>query len=77
MAETMMLALEHHYTDMSLGADLRLDNMLYLRQLAVKHGFELAQLRSFDRPLSEEEWQQVVEARSRVINSSKAVANCQ
>ncbi len=76
MAETMMLALEHHYTDMSLGADLRLDNMLYLRQLAAKHGFELAQLRSFDKPLSEEEWQQVVEARSRVINSSKAVANC-
>lgn len=76
MAETMMLALEHHYTDMSLGADLRLDNMLYLRQLAVKHGFELAQLRSFDRPLSEEEWQQVVEARRRVINASKAVANC-
>lgn len=64
MAETMMLALEHHYTDMSLGADLRLDNMLYLRQLAAKHGFELAQLRSFDRPLSEKDWLRVVSARS-------------
>ena len=71
MAETMMLAMEHHYTDMSLGTDLRLDNMLYLRQLATKHGFELAQLRSFDRPLSEKEWQQIVEARSWSINSPK------
>ncbi|MHB8156044.1 MAG: aminotransferase class III-fold pyridoxal phosphate-dependent enzyme [Desulfocucumaceae bacterium] len=64
MAETMMLALEHHYTDMSLGAHLSLDNMIYLRQLAVKHGFELAQLRSFDLPLSEDQWRQVAEARS-------------
>ncbi|KJS17582.1 MAG: aminotransferase III [Peptococcaceae bacterium BRH_c4b] len=64
MAETMMLALEHHYTDMSLGANLSLDNMIYLRQLSIKHGFELAQLRSFDLPLSEEEWRQVAKARS-------------
>lgn len=64
MAETMMLALEHHYTDMSLGAHLSLDNMIYLRQLAARHGFELAQLRSFDKPLSQEEWDQVVQARS-------------
>ncbi|MDA8337268.1 MAG: aminotransferase class III-fold pyridoxal phosphate-dependent enzyme [Peptococcaceae bacterium] len=65
MAETMMLALEHHYTDMSLGTDLSLDNLVYLRQLAAKHGFELAQLRSFDLPLDEEEWRQVDRARSR------------
>ncbi|MFZ5646965.1 MAG: aminotransferase class III-fold pyridoxal phosphate-dependent enzyme [Bacillota bacterium] len=64
MAETMMLALEHHYTDMSLGPNLSLDNMIYLRNLAEKHGFELAQLRSFDLPLSEEDWRQVAEARS-------------
>ncbi|MFZ5631443.1 MAG: aminotransferase class III-fold pyridoxal phosphate-dependent enzyme [Bacillota bacterium] len=65
MAETMMLALEHHYTDMSLGPYLSLDNMIYLRQLADRHGFELAQLRSFDRPLRDEDWQHVVKARSR------------
>lgn len=64
MAETMMLALEHHYTDMSLGTDLPLDNLIYLRQLAAKHGFELAQLRSFDFPLSEEQWRRVAAARS-------------
>ncbi len=64
MAETMMLALEHHYTDMSLGANLYLENMLYLRQLASKHGFELAQLRSFDKPLSPDEWRNIVDART-------------
>ncbi|RJQ30232.1 MAG: aminotransferase class III-fold pyridoxal phosphate-dependent enzyme [Peptococcaceae bacterium] len=71
MAETMLLALEHHYTDMSLGTDLRVDNMLYLRQLALKHGFALAQLRSFDRPLSEEEWRQVLEARGNPLQWNK------
>ena len=66
MAETIMLALEHHYTDMSLGPHLSLENMIYLRQLADKHGFQLAQLRSFDHPLGNQEWQQVVKARSAV-----------
>ncbi|NTW05029.1 MAG: aminotransferase class III-fold pyridoxal phosphate-dependent enzyme [Peptococcaceae bacterium] len=63
MAETMMLALEHHYTDMSIGANLSLDNMLYLRKLAEKHGFELAQLRSFDKPISSEDWKKVTGSR--------------
>ncbi|KAF1084733.1 Putrescine aminotransferase [Sporotomaculum syntrophicum] len=63
MAETMMLALEHHYQDISLGSDLSLDNMMYFRELAVKHGFELAQLRSFEQPLSEQEWERVAKAR--------------
>lgn len=76
MAETMMLALEHHYTDMSLGPYLSLDNMIYLRQLAEKHGFKAAQLRSFDRPLSREDWRQVVEARSRMVSSHKLKSAC-
>ncbi len=75
MAETMMLALEHHYTDMSLGTDLRLDNMIYLRQLAKKHGFELARLRSFDRPLSEEDWEKVIKERTKVRSNLCATAS--
>ncbi len=63
MAETMMLALEHHYQDISLGSDLSLGNMMYFRGLAAKHGFELAQLRSFEKPLSEQEWERVAKAR--------------
>lgn len=69
MAETMMLALEHHYTDMSLGNHLSLDNLIYLKKLAEKHGFELAQLRSFDRPLGEKEWGKVLKARKKIILS--------
>lgn len=68
MAETMMLALEHHYQDISLGSNLTLDNMMYFRELAAKHGFELAQLRSFEQPLSEEEWQRIAKAREQKDN---------
>ena len=75
MAETMLLALEHHYTDMSLGSDLRLDNMIYLRQLAKKHGFELARLRSFDRPLSEKDWEKVLEERTKACLNFCATAS--
>jgi len=57
MSETMMLALERDYRDMSLGSDLTLEAMDYFRELAKKHGFKLSQLRSFNRPISEEEWE--------------------
>ena len=64
MAETMMLALEHHYEHTSLGADLNLQTILWLQELARKHGFRLAELRSFDRPLRAEAWERVLAARS-------------
>mgnify|MGYP001190138730 CR=1 FL=1 len=64
MAETMMLALDHHYQHTSLGADLNLETILWLRELARKHGFRLAELRSFDRPLQAEAWERVLAARS-------------
>ncbi len=67
MAETMMLSLEHHYEHTSLGADLNLETVLHMRDLARRHGFKIAQLRSFDRPLSEAEWQRVLEARAAVL----------
>jgi acetylornithine/succinyldiaminopimelate/putrescine aminotransferase/predicted amino acid dehydrogenase len=52
MAETMMLALEHHYEHTSLGRDLQEGTLDYLRALAVKHGFRLAELRARQRPLA-------------------------
>lgn len=67
MAETMMLALEHHYTDTSLGTDLNLETILWMRDLARRHGFQVAQLRSFDRPLAEAEWQRLLAARAAVL----------
>ncbi len=65
MAETMMLALEHHYQHTSIGSSgITLESILFTRQLANKHGFELADLRSFDRPLSPEKWQLVMDYRT-------------
>jgi len=69
MAETMMLALEHNYTDISLGTDLSIENILYFRKLAQKHGFKLSQLRSFDRPIGENDWQTLVEIRNKVLDN--------
>ena len=64
MSETMMLALEHHYKHTSLGSsDITLDSILLTRGLADKHGFKLADFRSFNRPLSDERWDSVISAR--------------
>lgn len=64
MAETFMLALEHHYEDTSIGSDLSLDTIEMMREFALKHGFKLSGFRSFDRPLTREEWNKVCKARA-------------
>ncbi|MFY0566588.1 aminotransferase class III-fold pyridoxal phosphate-dependent enzyme [Archangium lansingense] len=63
MSETMILALEHHYQDTSIGSDLNLPTILHLRETGAVLGFQLAQLRSFDRPLSDAEWNRHVQLR--------------
>jgi predicted amino acid dehydrogenase len=56
MAETMMLALEHHYEHTSLGRDLQEDTLDFLRTLAGKHGFQLAELRARGRAFVPTAW---------------------
>ena len=51
MAETMLLALDGHLQNSSLGTDLTAESLCRLRDSARRHGFRLAQLRSFGRPL--------------------------
>ncbi|HWG45990.1 MAG TPA: aminotransferase class III-fold pyridoxal phosphate-dependent enzyme [Gemmataceae bacterium] len=53
MAETMMLTLAGHLCNTSLGTDLAPEMLHQLRTLADKHGFHVAKLRSFGRPLEE------------------------
>ena len=53
MAETMLLALEGRYENFSLGKELSLERVREIGQLAQKHGFKLAGLRSFERALDE------------------------
>lgn len=62
MAETMMLALEKNYQDMSLGSDLEVEVMDYFSELAKKHGFKLSRLRSFNRPISDEDWERYIKS---------------
>jgi len=64
MSETMMLALEGLYEHCSLGIDINMEVINSFKALAKKHGFRLAGLRSFDKPLSEEAWNNVVQARA-------------
>ncbi|MFS8665579.1 MAG: aminotransferase class III-fold pyridoxal phosphate-dependent enzyme, partial [Limnochordales bacterium] len=63
MSETMMLALEQDYRHTSLGSDLTPESMLRMRELAARHGFRLAGLRSFDRPVTDARWQALLAAR--------------
>ncbi|SMB99978.1 Predicted amino acid dehydrogenase [Thermanaeromonas toyohensis ToBE] len=54
MAETMILALEGRLESFTLGRDLTVEQVDEISRLARKHGFRLAGLRSFERPLAEE-----------------------
>lgn len=68
MAETMLLALDGHLEHTSIGSSISLETLSMTRSLAEKHGFRVAALRSFDKPLSEKDWQRVVAYRSRPID---------
>lgn len=56
MAEVMMMALEQVFRDASLGLDLGNDDLEMFQSLALRHGFRLAGLRSFDKPLEPMQW---------------------
>lgn len=64
MAETMLLALEGHLEHTSIGSSIHMETLDLLQNLAEKHGFRLADLRSFDKPLSEKDWQRVIASRA-------------
>ena len=55
MAETMILALEQRYENFTLGRELTVRQIEIMEQLAQKHGFRLAGLRSFERAITPEE----------------------
>lgn len=67
MSETMILGLQQRYEDTSLGTDLNLPTIRWMREAGDALGFRLAQLRSFDMPLSPAEWEQILRARTRSL----------
>ena len=63
MAETMLLSLEHHYEHTSIGTDLNLETISWLRELARLHGFQVAELRSFNSTIDSSDWERVIAER--------------
>jgi predicted amino acid dehydrogenase len=63
MAETMTLAFERHFVDYSIGKAISLEQVKRIDDLAAKHGFKLAALRSFERKLDDTLIQKVRNAR--------------
>ena len=64
MGETMLLALDGHLEHTSIGSNMPLETLTMVRDLADKHGFRVADLRSFDKPLTQKDWQRVIASRS-------------
>ena len=60
MAETMILALEKRYENFSIGRDMDVKKVDEIRELAAKHGFKLAGLRSFERVIDQSHIDQVI-----------------
>jgi fatty aldehyde-generating acyl-ACP reductase len=54
MSETMVLALEDRCEPFTLGRGIELDRVREIDALAAKAGFELADMRAFDLPISRE-----------------------
>ena len=67
MSETMILGLHQRYEDTSIGTDLNLPTIRWMREAGEALGFRLAQLRSFDMPLSPMEWERILQARARSL----------
>lgn len=63
LSEVTILALEGMHQSYSIGGDVSLEKVLKISQLALKHGFRLAEFRSFGKQVSEEQIEKVREAR--------------
>jgi acetylornithine/succinyldiaminopimelate/putrescine aminotransferase/predicted amino acid dehydrogenase len=67
MAETMLLTLEGHLRNTSLGTDLAPEGLRMLQALADRHGFRVAQLRSFGQSLNHADWDRLLAARAQAL----------
>lgn len=59
MAETMILALEGRYESFTLGRHITMKQIRIIGDLAQKHGFKLAGLRSFEREITPEQIEKI------------------
>jgi len=70
MAEVMILALEGRLESYTLGRNITVEQVQTIARLGQQHGFRLAGLRAFDRPLTEE---QIARVRARRRQSQLSV----
>lgn len=76
MAETMILSLEGRYENFTLGREISVSQVEEISRLAVKHGFKLAGLRSFEKALSPARIEQIKNnARNKLDKESAVVYN--
>ncbi|MCF8001942.1 MAG: shikimate dehydrogenase [Halanaerobiales bacterium] len=59
MAETMLLTLESKFTNYSLGPDIKINKVKEIKNIAQKHGFKLAGLRSYGGLLTDEKIEEI------------------
>lgn len=64
IAETMLLTLEGRYENYSIGGNISVEKAEEMGQLAKKHGFQLAELMSFNRKITPEQIERIKAARS-------------
>lgn len=62
MAETMALALEGRWESYTLGKELTMLQVQEMARIAAKHGFRLGGFRSFEKPVSMDQIEQVARA---------------
>lgn len=70
MAETMMLALEDRAESYSLGKDVTVEQVEETQRWAARHGFKLAELRSFEAAVCEESIRRARTARVAMLSQS-------
>ena len=70
MAETIILALEEKHENYSIGGEVSLEKVIEIGALGDAHGFDLAQIMSFDKAVSQDE----INAVATVISKNKICA---
>lgn len=64
MAETILLTLDGHFQHTSLGRELTMTEIMRQKELAKKHGFCVAGLRSFGKVLNQQDWHRYLLAKT-------------
>jgi len=59
MAETIALALEGRFEDYTIGKEISIARVTEISEIAQRHGFKLSGFRSFEKPVSLEQIEQI------------------